>query len=125
LAPHLGTLGKDGKGLDASKVLQILRTLESGGTAPNEGAAPLGPVNGALGQTIGRLLNGRKSLLGILGAVATGLIGAAPAGGALDLAKIVPMLAGTNGYFLPVFLGLAAWGALGKMEKLAARPPVA
>ena len=35
---------------------------------------PLGQVNGALGQTIGNLLNGKKTALGLLGAVATPML---------------------------------------------------
>ncbi|MBW7971038.1 hypothetical protein [Bradyrhizobium sp. BR 10289] len=76
----------------------------------------LGQVNGALGQTIGNLLDGKKSAIGIIGTVITAvlqLIGphlnaAVPLFGSFDtLGKAA----------LPVFLGTTAWGILGKFEK--------
>jgi hypothetical protein len=85
------------------------------------GADALGPVNGALGQTIGNLLNGKKSAVGIIGAMLTGILGGAA--GAPDvsvLGKVValsPALFGSGGALLPVFLAIAAWGGLGKLEK--------
>ena len=79
---------------------------------------PLGQVNGALGQTIGNLLNGKKTALGLLGAVATPLLTQASTSTALApvLAMLTPA-AGLSGFALPIFLGLTAWGVLGKMEK--------
>jgi peptidoglycan hydrolase-like protein with peptidoglycan-binding domain len=87
---------------------------------------PLGQVNGALGQTIGNLLDGKKTAIGLLGAVATPLLSHAS-----DTASLGPLLAtltpaaGLSGFALPVFLGMTAWGVLGKMEKWAHRtaPP--
>ena len=43
----------------------------------------LGQVNGALGQTIGNLLNGKKSAIGVIGALATSLLSAVPSGSGL------------------------------------------
>jgi hypothetical protein len=95
-----------------------------GGTQP-AGSAPatLGPVNGALGQTIGNLLDGKKTAIGTIGALLTALLANVPAGsGVADiLANITPVagVAGFSGYAMPVFLALAAWGVLGKFEKWA------
>jgi len=77
----------------------------------------LGPVNGALGKTIGELLNGRKTALGIGGSLATTLLAQWPAlsgplSAALGLGStaVAPVM-------LPIFLAITAWGVLGKMEK--------
>lgn len=80
------------------------------------GVPKLGPVNGALGQTVGNLLDGKKSAIGIGGAILTSVLqAAAPA--------LPAALTGLVGAFplgqiaLPLFLGMTAWGALGKVEK--------
>lgn len=84
-----------------------------------DGKPPLTPVNAALGETIGRLLNGWKTAIGITGAAATGVLGSAAPGTVLDIvAKSVPALAGMSGPALPVFVALGAWGALGRIEKM-------
>ena len=98
------------------KALDLIKTIlapGADGTPP-----PLGQVNGALGQTIGNLLNGKKTALGLLGAVATPLLTQASTSTALApvLALLTPA-AGLSGFALPIFLGLTAWGVLGKMEK--------
>ena len=91
----------------------------------------LTPVNGALGQTIGNLLDGKKSALGILGALASALFmpaeTATAAGGASDpilspLASILPTVIGKAGtgiapVLMPISLALAAWGVVGKLDK--------
>lgn len=98
----------------------------------NTGKPALTPVNGALGQTVGKLLDGRKSLIGIVGAVFSALLtpAASAAPGALSpLASILPTaLGGILGplstvapVLLPVFLALTAWGGLGKLDKYAAQ----
>ena len=80
--------------------------------------ADLGAVNGALGQTIGHLLDGKKSALGIIGAVATQILAQVPATTGLGavLAQLTPAF-GLSPYTMPIFLGLTAWGVLGKLEK--------
>jgi lysozyme family protein/peptidoglycan hydrolase-like protein with peptidoglycan-binding domain len=82
--------------------------------------AVLGQVNGALGQTIGQLLDGKKSAIGIIGAVATQILAQVPATTGLGqvLAQLTPAF-GLSPYTLPIFLGLTAWGVLGKLEKWA------
>ena len=107
------------------KALDLIRTILVPGADGK--SLPLGQVNGALGQTIGNLLNGKKTALGLLGAVATPLLTQASATTALApvLALLTPA-AGLAPFTLPIFLGLTAWGVLGKMEKWAqgtAPPP--
>jgi hypothetical protein len=107
------------------KALDLIKTILVPGA--DSKSLPLGQVNGALGQTIGNLLNGKKTAIGLLGAVATPLLTQASATTALApvLAMLTPA-AGLAPFALPVFLGLTAWGALGKMEKWAqgtAPPP--
>ena len=107
------------------KALDLIRTILVPGADGK--SLPLGQVNGALGQTIGNLLNGKKTALGLLGAVATPLLTQASATTALGpvLALLTPA-AGLAPFTLPIFLGLTAWGVLGKMEKWAqgtAPPP--
>jgi hypothetical protein len=89
----------------------------------------LGPVNGALGTTVGNMLDGKKSAIGIFGGVISSLLphlvpGASIAGdvaaAAGPLAKVATL---APQFGLPVFLALTAWGALGKMEKWAGRSP--
>ena len=98
------------------KALDLIKTIlapGADGTPP-----PLGQVNGALGQTIGNLLNGKKTAIGLLGAVITPMLTQASTSTALApvLAMLTPA-AGLSGFTLPIFLGLTAWGVLGKMEK--------
>jgi hypothetical protein len=79
---------------------------------------PLGPVNGALGETIGNLLNGKKAGIGITGAMLTSVLSQVPPG--TGLGQVLTMLtpsAGLSPYTMPIFLAMTAWGALGKMEK--------
>jgi hypothetical protein len=98
------------------RALDLIKTIlvpGADGTPP-----PLGQVNGALGQTIGNLLNGKKTAIGLLGAVITPMLTQASATTALApiLAMLTPA-AGLAPFTLPIFLGLTAWGVLGKMEK--------
>lgn len=92
----------------------LTRILES-----KTGKPGLTPVNGALGTTIGNMLDGRKSFLGILGSVLSSLLTAGS-----PLLTLIPALgpiAPIASALLPLFLGLAAWGGLGKMDKYAAQ----
>src|SRR5262249_37104703 len=104
-----------------SQVIKVLNVILG-----QDGAPALGQVNGALGDTIGNLLNGKKSALGIGGSLLTALLmsvptdaGAVAQGGALIkmLAPIVGAVPGLGQVALPVFLAIGAWGALGKLEK--------
>lgn len=92
----------------------LTRILES-----KSGKPGLTPVNGALGTTIGNMLDGRKSFLGIFGSVLSTLLSAGS-----PLLTLIPALgpiAPIASALLPIFLGLAAWGGLGKMDKYAAQ----
>ena len=89
-----------------------LLTILTGKTADGQ----LGQVNGALGQTIGNLLDGKKSAIGIIGTVITAVL--QQVGPHLDTA--VPLFgdfAQLGQAVLPIFLGTGAWGILGKFEK--------
>jgi lysozyme family protein/peptidoglycan hydrolase-like protein with peptidoglycan-binding domain len=91
----------------------------------------LGQVNGALGETIGKLLDGKKTALGIGGTLITALLSgvtASPSAGGLAglLGTIATAVPGLSQFALPISLALTAWGVLGKMEKWAqgtAPPP--
>ncbi len=91
----------------------------------------LGQVNGALGETIGKLLDGKKTALGIGGSLITALLSsvtASPDAGGLTglLGMIVSAVPGLGQFAMPISLALTAWGVLGKMEKWAqgtAPPP--
>ena len=98
------------------KTLDLLQAILSPGAAGK--MQPLGQVNGALGQTIGNLLDGKKTAIGLLGAVATPLLTKASETATLGplLGALTPAI-GLSGFALPVFLGLTTWGVLGKMEK--------
>ena len=109
----------------ATKIGEILKAVlgginAGGGGTPVKGQ--LGQVNGALGDTIGNLLDGKKSGIGIVGALLSGV-----------LPHLLPMLTSNasilgpitaaSGIGLPISLALAAWGALGKMEKWSGNSP--
>ncbi|MBE1710918.1 MULTISPECIES: glycosyl hydrolase 108 family protein [Mesorhizobium] len=94
---------------------------------PNSAATNvLTPVNGALGQWLGKLLDGRKSALGIIGVLASALLTPAAAGGAAGtaatspLGELIPLLGAIPGLapiMMPISLALTAWGLLGKIDK--------
>lgn len=108
-APVPGQLSPD----DFKKITDIIKILTGG-------SGQLGPVNGALGETIGNMFNGKKTAIGTIGALATSLLSQAPEGAGTALGGLltqIPVLAGLSGPALPIFLALAGWGVLGKMEK--------
>ncbi|MGB8819466.1 MAG: glycosyl hydrolase 108 family protein [Rhizobiaceae bacterium] len=130
--------GAKGMSLDITKLKQLLAELQatiqqldasSGGAAAPSGdivvAAPTPvslPVNDALGKTVGNLLNGKKSAIGIIGGIVASMMSGAQPGSALGdvggiVNKALPFLEGQSGNLLPLFLGMAAWGGLGKLEK--------
>jgi len=98
------------------QIISILNTLVSSPT----GQQVLGQVNGALGQTIGNLLDGKKSAIGIIGAALTAVLQST--GPSVSLSSIIPLLGSTTGLgsvAMPIFLAITAWGVLGKLEKWA------
>jgi hypothetical protein len=107
------------------KALEVLTAILAPGTDGKPGA--LGQVNGALGQTLGNLLNGKKTAIGVIGAALTPILSAVPATSGLGgvLALLTPAV-GLSPFVMPIFLAIAAWGILGKFEKWAqgtAPPP--
>lgn len=111
---------------------QLKPVLDLLGVLLNKNGKPvLGQVNGALGETIGNLLNGKKTALGIGASLITTLLSAvtaSPNAGGLAglLGTIASAVPGLSQFALPISLALTAWGVLGKMEKWAqgtAPPP--
>lgn len=108
------------------QVVDLLSTLLN-----KDGQPVLGQVNGALGDTIGKLLDGKKTALGIGGSLITALLSsvtASPNAGGIAglLGTIVSAVPGLGQFAMPISLALAAWGVLGKLEKWAqgtAPPP--
>lgn len=84
----------------------------------------LGPVNGALGQGLGVLLNGKKSAIGIIGSLVTGLLQMGTPELVTSLSgPLAALLPGLGQFGLPIFLAITAWGFLGKLEKWASALP--
>jgi hypothetical protein len=86
------------------------------------------PVANALGGTIGRALDGRKSAIGLIGMMLTSLLSPGVAahadGGAAmvtpELVRLIPALEplmAVSPTLQPIFVALLIWGALGKAEK--------
>jgi peptidoglycan L-alanyl-D-glutamate endopeptidase CwlK len=103
-----------------------------GGNSPVQPGSAKGgvltPVNAALGKTIGGLLDGKKSALGIFGALIGALLmpGSADPGNPADTASalgaLFPTIIGTLGtgiapILLPISIAMLAWGVLGKLDK--------
>ena len=106
-------------GANAERLKAIREFLDK--LAPGAGSS-LTPVNGALGETIGKLLDGKKSGIGLIGSVLTSIIGQSDTGSMLGkvvgaVTGAVPALSGLSGPMLPIFLAMTAWGFLGKAEK--------
>lgn len=108
----------------------LLALLRGGGTldprlfdqvVPAE-KKPLTPVNGALGEGIGRLLDGKKSAIGIIGALLTQIM-PQPVVDVLKTTLPAALVPATSGPLLAIFLAMTAWGALGKVEKIAKGVP--
>lgn len=111
---------------------QLKQVVDLLGTLLNRDGKPvLGQVNGALGETIGKMLDGKKTALGIGGSLITALLSsvtASPNAGGLAglLGTLVSAVPGLGQFAMPISLALTAWGVLGKMEKWAqgtAPPP--
>ncbi|MDJ0614893.1 MAG: hypothetical protein QNJ29_14590 [Rhizobiaceae bacterium] len=116
--------------IDALRLLGLLGNEEAVILDKTTAEDELTPVNGALGQTIGKLLDGRKTGLGIIGLLGTavlpvlfpqvapivavfqslGLDAAAPEN-AKEFGEKTPLLLNS------LFGGLASWGVLGKIDK--------
>ncbi len=75
---------------------------------------PLTQVNGALGETLGKALDGRKTAFGAIGLVATAILPVILP----DFAAILGMAGGGGTVWMSIFSALTGWGLLGKTEKL-------
>jgi hypothetical protein len=119
---------------DQAAQLQKILDFVSGLINPSGNSQPLGQVNGALGETIGNLLDGKKTAIGAIGSLLTAWLSSVPAlapgttpSGLLGLIQLIAgSVPGLSGFAMPLFLALTAWGVLGKLEKWAqgtAPPP--
>jgi lysozyme family protein/peptidoglycan hydrolase-like protein with peptidoglycan-binding domain len=130
-APAQGTTTSVAISPDVDQLQKAINLLTTILAASTDGKQPLGQVNGALGETIGNLLNGKKTAVGIGGALITSLLAAvtsSPSAGGLAglFGTIASSVPGLSQFALPVFLATTAWGVLGKFEKWAqgtAPPP--
>ncbi len=77
------------------------------------GPQPLTPVNAALGESIGRALDGKKSAGGVIGLLATALV---PALGA-ETNGLVTWVVDNQASILTVLSVFTGWGFLGKIDK--------
>jgi peptidoglycan hydrolase-like protein with peptidoglycan-binding domain len=107
------------------KALALLQAIVAPGTDGK--SQPLGQVNGALGETVGNLLDGKKTAIGVIGSALTAILAHVPSESGLGqvVAPLIPS-AGLSPFAMPVFLAMSAWGVLGKFEKWAqgtAPPP--
>lgn len=84
----------------------------------------LTPINNMLGETVGNLLNGRKTAIGVIGSLLFGLLGgtsgeptaiAQNAGSVLS--PLLTTLGGASPIALPVLAATTLWGLLGKVDK--------
>jgi hypothetical protein len=106
------------------KMLEILAATATPG--PDGKAPPLGQVNGALGETLGNLLSGKKTAIGVVGALVTSILSHVPAGSGLGQAlELLTPSVGLTPFAMPVFLAMSAWGVLGKFEKWSQQTAVA
>jgi Putative peptidoglycan binding domain len=98
------------------KALELLTAILVPGA--DRKPAPLGQVNGALGETLGKLLDGKKTAIGVIGAALTSILAHVPEASGLGqiLALLTPAV-GLSPFAMPIFLALSAWGVLGKFEK--------
>ena len=111
----LNALSQNGSSQEAAASVQS----ETSGPADAE----LTSVNRALGTTVGKALNGKKTWLGSVGLLATTLVpilfpAATPF---VEILKSVGLAAGstadTTNPLIPIFSALTGWGLLGKIEK--------
>jgi hypothetical protein len=98
------------------KALELLTAIIAPGS---DGKPPaLGQVNGALGVTLGNLLDGKKTAIGVGGTALTAILSQVPvASGLGQVLALVTPAAGLTPFTMPIFLAMTAWGVLGKFEK--------
>lgn len=109
----------DVKDVLAQEALKTVLGEEAVETATNP--APLTPVNAALGETVGRVLNGRKSITGIVGLFLSVFLSQNSAVGVNGVSEAF----GNLGVFfqeygpelITFFATVTGWGFLGKIDK--------
>lgn len=81
-------------------------------TRDADGNVPLTPINAALGQTVGRAINGKKSVSGVIGLLLTAMLPKLGLSG-----DIVTFIASNSDVLLTLFSMLFGWGLVGKLDK--------
>ncbi|MEO0327392.1 MAG: M15 family metallopeptidase [Pseudomonadota bacterium] len=120
----LNSLGLDSQSV--SKLEHVLGALEKAGVIRR--ASGLTPVNAALGDTVGKALNGRKTVFGVIALIASVFLPQfAPVisavSGVAD-ATATTGAASTQSILTPLAALLTGWGALGKIDKWMHKPSV-
>ena len=77
-----------------------------------DGKPPLTPINAALGQTVGKALNGKKSVTGVAGLLLTVLLPKLGLSG-----DIVEMVSSNSATLVTLFSLVTGWGMFGKLDK--------
>jgi hypothetical protein len=118
-----GTASTDQQIEHLRKIIALIMPLINPAAVTDKAAVidksvPLGPVNGALGETIGKLLNGKKTAIGAIGGLLTSLMSTPLFADGIGKA-VVALAPGLSQFALPIFLALTGWGVLGKLEKWA------
>ena len=133
----LGAMGLDQANI--AKFEQVLGVLEKAGVIRQ--ASGLTPVNAALGDTIGKLLDGKKTVIGVVLMIASvlfpqygpiiSLLSETASGVAQPIAEGAGQASKgggigsiLQGVMLPVASLLTGWGALGKIDKWMHKPSV-
>lgn len=120
IQPAIDTTMAAGSGApSADQLKQVMDVINA---AIGQAQPQLGQVNGALGETIGNLLNGKKTAIGVGGSLLTTLLAAVPfsanAGGLAGLlGTIATAVPGISQVTFPLFVAMTVWGVLGKFEK--------
>ena len=122
LAPLLQDNGADTDAIRRQKALLKLVLGDAPGlntallTTPSvtvpPGTAPLTPVNAALGEGIGRLLDGKKSIIGVVGLFLTILLPEIGLSGTL-----IEFIRGHSAELITGLSTFTGWGFLGKIDK--------
>ncbi|UWQ59348.1 D-alanyl-D-alanine carboxypeptidase family protein [Leisingera caerulea] len=81
-------------------------------TTGPDGKPPLTPINAALGETIGKAMNGKKSVSGIFGLLLTAVLPRLGISG-----DIIQFISANTELLLTVFSLLTGWGMFGKLDK--------
>lgn len=106
-----------------SEILEVVQILLDRKKRTSD--SDLTPVNSALGMGIGRLLNGKKTAIGIIGLAATFILpaifpGSAPIQAILNALGLTTAAAAPEigkEILSPIFGAILTWGGLGKFEK--------